>query len=238
LGVFAYNFRFPGQYYDAESGLFYNMARDYNSTLGRYMESDPIGLSGGINTYGYATANPLVRLDPFGLVTIFFGGFGDSSTSHIVYDYFNKYVRAHPGQRIFYEPWDVNPSAVEALIKSEPKSDPINLIGHSYGGDTAAEIAVQLANSRPVSVLVTADPVSHFPPNFNDIEASVGYWYDINAVGGGSLSGCGNFIAGLGGYWGHDPAGIASQFIDVPWNHCAFANMMSLTPFGLWSYGQ
>ncbi|NYZ70408.1 RHS repeat-associated core domain-containing protein, partial [Endozoicomonas sp. SM1973] len=51
--------RFPGQLADAESGLFYNYFRDYDPTLGRYIESDPIGLEGGLNTYGYAYQNPL-----------------------------------------------------------------------------------------------------------------------------------------------------------------------------------
>ncbi len=45
LGVFSFNLRFPGQYYDAETGLHYNYFRDYDPTIGRYVESDPIGLT-------------------------------------------------------------------------------------------------------------------------------------------------------------------------------------------------
>jgi RHS repeat-associated protein len=63
LGTFAYNLRFPGQYYQAETGLNQNYFRDFDPLVGRYVESDPIGLHGGINTYGYAGQNPLWSVD-------------------------------------------------------------------------------------------------------------------------------------------------------------------------------
>jgi RHS repeat-associated protein len=61
------NLRFPGQYYDEESGNHYNNFRDYDPDTGRYIMADPIGQSGGINLYSYVRNNPLIYIDPYGL---------------------------------------------------------------------------------------------------------------------------------------------------------------------------
>ncbi len=62
--------RYPGQQFDSETGLHYNYFRDYEAGTGRYVESDPIGLRGGISTYGYVRSRPMRLVDPTGLFTV------------------------------------------------------------------------------------------------------------------------------------------------------------------------
>jgi RHS repeat-associated protein len=67
IGPFIYNVKSPGQVYMPETGLNQNLNRDYDPLTGRYVESDPTGLGGGINTYAYADSSPGMGVDPLGL---------------------------------------------------------------------------------------------------------------------------------------------------------------------------
>ena len=67
------NLRFLGQYQDEETDLHYNWNRYYDAGIGRYVTSEPIGLDGGLNTYGYALQNPLVYYDEDGQIAIHIG---------------------------------------------------------------------------------------------------------------------------------------------------------------------
>lgn len=94
------NVRYPGQYYDAESGLHYNYFRYYDPKLGRYITSDPIGLAGGINTYEYAASDPINYYDENGLdaraaiaicmIQVGLGYYAADSLLHAVDDYQQK----------------------------------------------------------------------------------------------------------------------------------------------------
>jgi RHS repeat-associated protein len=68
--TFDFNIRFPGQYYDAESGLHDNRFRTYDPSVGRYISADPIGQAGGTNVFEFASSNPLNRADTLGLTSI------------------------------------------------------------------------------------------------------------------------------------------------------------------------
>ncbi|HHJ16880.1 MAG TPA: hypothetical protein ENJ80_09305 [Gammaproteobacteria bacterium] len=82
------NIRFPGQYEDVETGLYYNYFRYYDPGTGRYITSDPMGLRGGLNLYIYAIGNPTRFIDPFGLICSSFDAEGFESCSNFIEELF------------------------------------------------------------------------------------------------------------------------------------------------------
>lgn len=65
-GTASLDARFPGQWFQLESGLAYNWHRHYDASIGRYTQPDPLGVKAGPNVYGYADGNPVMEVDPEG----------------------------------------------------------------------------------------------------------------------------------------------------------------------------
>jgi RHS repeat-associated protein len=103
-----FDMRLPGQRYDAASGLNYNYFRDYDTSTGRYVTSDPIGLSGGATTYSYASDDPFLHFDPDGLRQVNLFNPKISEQDKILFEMANKYwdqsgaclVYAHGGPNV------------------------------------------------------------------------------------------------------------------------------------------
>ncbi|MES2832101.1 MAG: RHS repeat-associated core domain-containing protein [Pseudomonadota bacterium] len=90
-GGYQQNLRLPGQYEDAETGLYYNDHRYYDPQRGRYLTPDPLGLGGGINGYTYGANNPLKNIDPSGLILFAFDGTNNSNPPPGKDDFSNVY---------------------------------------------------------------------------------------------------------------------------------------------------
>jgi RHS repeat-associated protein len=85
-------FLFTGREFDAETGLYYYRARYYNSTIGRFLQTDPIGYADGMNPYWYCANNPWNRTDAYGMRSDYeevYGGYSDCCNP--------SYAAAHPG---------------------------------------------------------------------------------------------------------------------------------------------
>jgi RHS repeat-associated protein len=137
LGTFIYNLRFPGQLYMAETGLNYNYLRDYDPQVGRYVESDRLGLFGGsFSTYSYANDNPVMYIDPFGLCWLYIQSTGD--LLHLNADGYADYAANGGNAGYGYSGYGEglnNPEAesIQAIPGGDPTSGPIPAQRYSIG---------------------------------------------------------------------------------------------------------
>jgi RHS repeat-associated protein len=122
--AFTYNLRFPGQYFDQETGLNYNYFRDYNPKTGRYVQSDPIGLGGGMNTYGYANNNAVNIVDPLGQSDSYLGVNTNLMANSIIADNTFYSITGQPGSNMGGASLQQVPALINGkLVNSQPKED-------------------------------------------------------------------------------------------------------------------
>lgn len=171
--------------FDRETNTHYNYFRDYDPSTGRYVQSDPIGLAGGINTYSYVRGNPVTRIDPFGLVdwegTVLSisGGAGPMGGGVDIYTLYSKCVN---GQRVVTR---VRATYYTPISAGWP------------AGFTGQSVSFSDSNSVPNSQIFSGQ----YAKVSAGVSVGIGYSYSIVTMGRASSQGGGfeaGFEAGVG----------------------------------------
>jgi RHS repeat-associated protein len=191
-GSISQNLRFPGQYFDGETGWNHNGFRDYIPSVGRFVESDLVGLVGGLNTYSYVAANPLSRVDPLGLLDLDFTDPNDPSYAsgqaydNPMYFTFSGHGDKDDPNHIFSRgdgtgnAFDVSTVGDAIVAAGWNGKEPIQaLICHgNMGGDNNsfdAQLAHYLANEINADVTIYGSPDNVLPERWHILGTSV-YW--------------------------------------------------------------
>ena len=190
--------RFTGKPYDEDLQAYVFPNRTYDPEIKRWRSMDPSGYPDGINAQFYAVI-PTMGLDPLGLKTYYIGGAGEHTFGGPMQTATCPYCGSSlTGGQTPYS-WDQYDDILAdiAATKQANPDEPINLVGHSYGGDTAYLVARD--SNYTIDNLVTLDPVSHFTFDVSKPN-NVANW--DNVYSNPNNYGVSDFIADIGGQWG------------------------------------
>jgi len=157
------------------------------------------------------------------------GGMGDATHAAVraVHD------ALPPGRSQYFSHLDDGQLFEAAMAR--PGGETLILVGHSWGGEMAARVAIRLGRAdRKVALLVTVDPVKRVLTHgfLGVVRECVQCWVNIRATGGGRLDHS-NLVAAVGGAWGARPKAYADRFIEAPFAHRDFAALLSHRQDGL-----
>ena len=176
--------------------------RDYNPNQGKWTTSDPLGYPDGWNNLAYCGNSIIDTFDLYGAkeVIIYVGGAGEGS----IHDAGKMAMDAFYGSDKYHMFYWTQESEIEDFINKQSKNDEIILIGHSYGGDTAENVAHDITD-RTLDKLITLDPVSFWDFSGSKPE-SVNNWY--NVIAEDDQYTWNDFIADVGGQWGEESGAV------------------------------
>ncbi|HET7313652.1 RHS repeat-associated core domain-containing protein, partial [Salinisphaera sp.] len=167
--AFILNLRLPGQYADAESGLYYNHHRYYNPATGRYISSDPMGIAAGLNTYAYVKNDPINNVDPLGLLLFAFDGTSNADTDPNVSNVvkFRDAYRADIG-----EPTTPSAGLYGAhwyYITGAGRDDPRSGLNAGYGQPDIKNFDLAYGNKTGERVLIMASRFFNYLNKLNSL---------------------------------------------------------------------